>query len=374
MKAKTLLLTLFAAGATVAQAGAPLEASLDSIFEARYPRGCEEPGGAVVISRGDSVIYERYFGVADMESREPISQSTRFCIASVSKQFTVVGLLRLAAAGLLDIDAPMSKYFPEYKSGIWQRLTPRHLASQSSGIPDLRDRSCRDACLYATDESSVEYFADLDTLLFEPGTAYDYVNPTFLLLARIIERVSGENFIDYQRKHILDPAGMDSSYYFDPARPQPGRSHGYEPTADGDWREYDYGEETFFATRPDGALYATARDMANWEHALLGGLLPADWLAMAYRPHTDVASSTWCDYQRRPSTWYGLGWFIEHRPDSPLKIFHTGDNGGYQAYVAKYPSTGVSVVVLENRHDRSRRDMSMAVEEILIKNGLIKAD
>ena len=92
----------------------------------------------------------------------------------------------------------------------------------------------------------------------------------------------------------------------------------------------------------------------------------------AYRPHTDLASSRWCDYQRRPYTSYGLGWFVESKPGRPVKVFHTGDNGGYQAYVTKYPSCGVSVIVLENRHDRPRREMAEQIERILTEEKLLK--
>lgn len=349
-------------------------ARLDSLFEARYAEpATPSPGAAVIIARGDSIIYERYFGYADLDSLSPVDSLTRFNIASVSKQFTVAGLLQLAADGKVDIDAPLSNYFPEYTRPLWHKVTPRHLASQSSGIADTRPRDDRNAMIFANDSTSALYFAHIDTLLFEPGTAYDYINPTFILLARIIERATGLSFTDYQQQHIFNPAGMSHTFYFDPAQTPGHTAHGYAPADSSRWDEYDYGEETFFATRPDGGIYATARDMLAWEKALADSIImPQTWLAEAYRPATDVASSPYCDYQRRPDTWYGLGWFIESRPSAPLKVFHTGDNGGFQAYVAKYPADSVRVIVLENRHDRPRRQMSLDIEKILIEEQLLK--
>lgn len=339
---------------------------LDSLFMHRYENsGIEAPGGAVVISRGDSTIYEAYFGFADLKKHKKIDSHTTFNIASVSKQFTVAGLLQLAAKGLVDINAPLTTWFPELTKPFWAEITPVHLASQSSGIPDTRDRSSREACIFANDNSSAAYFPSVDSTLFKPGSAYDYVNPTFILLSRIIERVTNQEFIDYQRDNIFLPAGMNETYYFDPQVTPAAQSHAYQPSDNG-WQEFDYGEETFFATRPDGGIYATARDMVSWEKALLDEtVLSSKWLAEAYRPHVDVSSSVWCDYQRRPYTSYGLGWFIEDAPDRPLKIFHTGDNGGYQAYVAKYPASQISVIVLENRHDQPRRQMAEEIESIL---------
>ena len=350
---------------------------LDSLFAERYaPAGVAAPGGAVIISLGDSTLYEAYFGVADMDTREPIGPETTFNIASVSKQFTVVGLLQLAAKGLVDINAPLSEWFgKEYPQKFWHTVTPAHIASQSSGIPDSRDRSSREACIFATDSSSAAYFPTIDSLRFAPGTAYDYVNPTFILLSKIIERISGNEFTAYQQENIFNKAGMSDSYYFSPDKTPRNQSHAYMPDSESPagWAEYDYGEETFFATRPDGGIYSTARDMARWEAALRTGLiLPKDRLDEAYRPHADVSSSQWCDYQRRPYTSYALGWFVEEKPGRPVKVFHTGDNGGYQAYVAKYPSCDLSIIVLENRHDRSRREMSEKIEQILLEENLLK--
>lgn len=333
---------------------------LDSLFEARYAEGLDAPGGAVLIALRDEIIYERYFGLADMATREPITADTRFNIASVSKQFTVVGLLQQD----VDINSSAAQYF-SFPQPFWKDITLAHLASHSSGVPDSRDRSDRMRCILATDEQSEAYFPLVESLKFAPGTDYDYLNPSFILLARVIEQLSGEDFVAYQQKHIFDPAGMAHSYYFNPAEHPANTAHGYAKT-DGGWQEFDYGEETFFATRPDGGIYSTARDMLQWELALVRGkLLPAERLAMAYRQLTKVSGSQWCDYQNRPNTWYGLGWFIDKTPGRLTKVYHTGDNGGFQAYVAKYPQVGYSIIVLENRHDRDRWSMAQAIDDIL---------
>lgn len=365
------------ATAAIDAASVTVTERLDSLFAERYASAEETaPGGAVIISLGDSILYEAYFGIADMATHVPIGPETTFNIASVSKQFTVVGLLQLAAEGLVDIDAPLSDWFgKDYPQKFWEKVTPKHLASQSSGIPDSRDRSSREACIFATDSSSAAYFPKIESLRFTPGTAYDYVNPTFILLSKIIERTSGKEFTAYQQENIFDRAGMNDSYYFSPDKTSRNQSHAYMPDSEAPdgWAEYDYGEETFFATRPDGGIYSTARDMARWETALRKGvILPKEWLDEAYRPHTDVSASQWCDYQRRPYTSYALGWFVEEKPGRPVKVFHTGDNGGYQAYVAKYPSCDLSIIVLENRHDRPRREMAERIEQILLEENLLK--
>lgn len=341
--------------------GYNVTAALDSLFEARYD-DAGAPGAAVLIADGDSVIYERYFGMADMHSGRKVDENTMFNIASISKQFTVAALLQQD----VDIDRPCSEFFPGYPQAFWSEITPAHLAAHSSGLPDSRDRSDRNACVYADEEQSVRYFPSVKELKFTPGTAYDYLNPSFILLAQIVEQASGENFYEYQQKHIFTPLGMTHTVYFSPDSMPSASAHGYIPDGDGGWREYDYGEETFFATRPDGGIYSTARDMLKWEQGLAHGqVLPDSLLSMAYAPHTNVTDSPWCDYQRRPHTAYGLGWFVESTPGRPVKVYHTGDNGGFQAYVAKYPDTGMKIIVLENRNDKDRWSMAEAIDSIL---------
>lgn len=334
---------------------------LDSLFERRYPN-TNEPGAAVLIARGDSIIYERYFGIADMPSGEPVTADTRFNIASVSKQFTVAALLQQG----IDINTPTSEFF-DFPQSFWKDVTLRHLASHTSGIPDSRDRSDRDKCIYATDSASEAYFPLVDSLKFTPGSAYDYLNPSFILLARVVEQNSGKEFTHYMQDNIFAPAGMTSTYYFDPAVAPDHTAHGYEPDETEGWKEFDYGEETFFATRPDGGIYSTARDMLRWERALADGKIvdPAS-LKEAYSPQIKVSGSPWCDYQNRPDTYYGLGWFIDMSNPVAKKVYHTGDNGGFQAYVAKYPSEELTIIVLENRHDRDRWEMAKAIDAILL--------
>lgn len=337
--------------------------ALDSLFEQRFDDDTA-PGGAVIIAHGDSVIYERYFGVADMATGERVSDSTLFNIASVSKQFTVAGLMRLP----VDMQSAASEYFA-FPQPFWRNITLADLAGHTSGIPDSRDRSDRDKCLFATDESSEAYFPYVDSLKFEPGTAYDYLNPSFILLARVIEQHTGQEFTAYMRDHIFHPLGMNHTVYFSPDSMPPHTAHAYAPASDGSWEECDYGEETFFATRPDGGIYSTARDMLRWEDGLEHGTVfdPARRDA-AYAPRISVTDSPWCDYQQRPDTWYGQGWFVDTTPGMPVKVYHTGDNGGFQAYVAKYPAESLKIIVLENRHDRDRWNMAKAIDRILLGN------
>lgn len=370
---------------------ADIKESIDALLSPRYRD--DAPGGAVLIARNGEIEYEFYAGMADMEQGRAIGPDTVFNVASISKQFASVGVLKLVDKGLVSLDDSIAKHFPEFKSPHWQDIKLWHVMSHCSGVPDLRPRTDRNFMLYCTDRESLQYMEELDTFHFAPGETYEYINPTYQLLFGIIERVTGLNFDEYQRKEIFEPAGMTSTFYFEPGRETENTAHGYiinEDTvvsgidadyekhrdkvdddyvdSDGNhWAVCEYGIETFFATKADGGLYSTARDLLKWEKALASNLLISEELKRkAYSRITDVSASTVCGYQNRPHTSYGLGWFIDDTPGREPKVYHTGDNGGFQAYLAKYEQSGVVVVMLENRNDADRWSTQIAIEKIIL--------
>lgn len=343
------------------------------------------PGAEVLILQGDSVVFSQGYGGLGLrygDTGEPavIDSATLFNIASCSKQFTAVAVLQLAQQGKIDIKAPIHRYFPEYSAPIWDSIAVWHLLAHCSGIPDARGYLSREEKIHGNEALAIEYLSTLSSLHFTPGTCYEYINPTYVLLGQLIERVSGMPFVDYVEQYILLPAGMHQTAYFNPADSLFARHwvHAYEYTDTSDmpeerpasnpntnpnpnlpWFEYDYGEETFFATRPDGGLYTSAAELVRWERWLRS---QQDLLQEAWEPHTLVSGSCWSDYQNRPGTWYGYGWFIE--PEKHC-IYHTGDNGGFKALVARYPEQEVLVVVLANRADWDRYALKTQLESIL---------
>jgi len=355
-------------------------AELDSVLTQLFPE--EQPGAEVLILRHGEVVYEHHSGLADLTTRAPIDASTFFNIASCSKQFTAVAVLQLVADGRVDLDASVSAYFPEYSSPLMQDIRVRHLLSHSSGIPDLRGYLSREEKIRGDEDLAVEYISTLPCLQFAPGTAYEYINPTFVLLGKLVERVSGMPFVDYVREHIFLPAGMSSTLYFHPSLEDriPNMAHGYEYADVSDmpeertasagpeeksWYEYDYGEETFFATRPDGGIYTSANQLIMWERYLTTTLADttafANLLREAMQPHIEVCGP-YSDYQNRPGTWYGYGWFVE--PEKAC-VYHTGDNGGFKILIARYPTQDACVMVLANRADWDRYALKSYIETLL---------
>ncbi|MCR5003279.1 MAG: beta-lactamase family protein [Bacteroidales bacterium] len=341
--------------------------ALDSLFTSIFPEG--EPGGAVLIMKGEDVIFDKGYGLATLPKGNHIDGNTFFNIASCSKTFTAAAVVDMASKGLVDLDANFNLYFPEYTDPIWEKIKVRHLLSHSSGIPDERGYLTKEQRIAGDEDLATEYIKGLDHLNFEPGTAYEYINPTFVLLGKLIERISGMEFTEYMEKEVFVPAGMDKTLYFDRNHQDqiPNMAHGYEyadvedmpeeRTASApsqgkkDWYEYDFGEETFFATRPDGGIYTSTHEMSRWDISKIAALMTKE---------TVVSGSPYSDYQNRPDTWYGFGLFIE--PDC---VYHTGDNGGFKALNAYYPEQNVHVMIFANRADWDRYKIKTEVEKIL---------
>lgn len=374
-----------------------LQERLDSLLAANYMP--DSPGAALLIAKDGKIIYDNGIGVADMNTREIIDGNTAFNIASISKQFTAVGALKLCENGKISLDDSVSKYFPEFKSDIWKTVRLGHLLSHCSGVPDVRPRTNREFMLHATDLQSIEYMHDLDSLKFVPGTYYDYINPTFDLFYLIFEKCTGKSFVQYQQENIFSVAGMNHTCYFAAGKLIENMAHGYVINEDAvltgtdsdyaktrnrasydyvdangtHWAECDYGEETFFATKADGGIYTTTRDFLKWENALVNELIiSAKTLNLAYSKQIQVSGSKYCTYQNRDNTWYGYGWFIDDTPGKEMKIYHTGDNGGFQAYAAKYLQSKVNVIMFENRNDIDRWTMQQKIESILCEEDVLK--
>lgn len=335
---------------------------IDEVFSAVYHP--DEPGAAVLIMQGCDTLYSRCFGLADMVTREPVSFESNFCIASVSKQFSAVALLQLAEQAKVSLKDSLAKFFPEFRAPFFKNIRLHHILSHTSGIPDARSRDDRNFVLYSTDVESVGYMKTLDHLNFEPGKQYEYINPTFQLIYQIVERVTGVPFEEYMQQNVFDKAGMKTCRYFEPDRVIPHLAHGYERDGSGVWQEYDYGEESFFATKADGALYCSINDFVRWEHALRDNKV---WSAAsklhAYHPWIKIPADA--NYGYQPHTGYGYGFFVQEVPGKLLHVYHLGDNGGFTIYAGKIPERDLIFLFFSTRPDIERLAMVNRVYEIL---------
>ncbi len=368
-----------------------ITAPLDSIFGELFPQ--EEPGALVMVMKGDSIMYDQGFGVADLATGELVSDSTLFNIATASKQFTALAMLKLQEQGKLNLDDSLSKYFPNWEAPFYKDITIRQVLSHTSGLPDLRPRNERewrnytslhrarfsrlkDYSKYALVFESLQLFANLDTLAFTPGTAYEYQNPPYQLMALIIEKVNpGVSFEEWMQQNIFDVAGMDNTQYFNTINPFYHEAHAYRrPIQDSDpdkffrtpsgvWEEFDYGEAYFFPTRADVGLYTSGRELMRWNKALKSGAVLSDSLRnLAQTPVIETDSA---------GIFYGMGYYIDQRPGKPHKLYQTGSNGGFTIYQANLPEDDVTYIIMATHRRWDRDEVAAKVDSVLISKGWV---
>ena len=368
-----------------------ITAPLDSLFGSIFPDK-NAPGAVVIVCRGDSIMYDRSFGLADLDNGTPLTDSTIMNIASASKTYVTAGLMKLRNDGRLSLDDRLSKFFPNFKSHIFDSVSLRQVLSHTSGLPDKRPRTRDqwdeyllhhqspfgygpDYLLYGREEELTRFFETLDTMKHVPGTVFEYQDAPYLLLPSIIEQITGINFETWMQRNIFDRAGLTETEFYDPANPHPRMAHAYAPaigdpdrgrfrSSDGKWDEFDYGEAEFFLTRADHGICTSPREFIKWIQALYTGhIMPLSSLQEANRPviETDM-----------DSVQYGLGLFVQDIPSKPLKAFHSRSNGGFAIFEAVFPGQKICYLIFANRPDWDRMATSEKVDSILTAHKWLK--
>jgi CubicO group peptidase (beta-lactamase class C family) len=294
--------------------------------------------GAVLVARKGQILFRRAYGMANYELRASNSPSTRFHVASVSKPFTAIAILQLEEQGRLNVSDPVARLVPDFPSG--DKIKLEHLLTHTSGIPNVNDLPDYDTFARSphTVAELVAKFASLP-LDFEPGSNYGYSNSNYNLLALILEKVSGEKYGDYVRKHILEPAGMsDSGHDGEAWRLIPGAASGYEP-AGVDFYEkapyLDWSNKT-----GNGSLYSTIDDLYRFDRAL-----NTDTLLKAATRHKYFVEGKGNRF----------GWFNRTRSGHRV-MSANGRSPGFTSSVDRYPDDDVTVIVLSNSYATVSQD------------------
>jgi CubicO group peptidase (beta-lactamase class C family) len=281
--------------------------------------------GAVLVARGDAIIISKGYGEAD--TGVPAGALTRFRLASVTKQFTALGVLILVNQGKIGLDAPICEYL-EGCPDTWRPVTVRHLLNHTSGIVDYTDfADFEPAEMHpATPQQLVARFRDFP-LSFAPGAMFDYCNSNYVLLGLIIERASGQSYPDFMRAAIFEPLGMRDTGYDTSAGQVSGGAVGYTFF---DQKSGFLDASTLYAA---GGLYSTAEDLFHWKRALgTERLVPRALLDQMFTPvHMG----------------YGFGFKIDSH-NSWRRIGHAGNMTGVSNFVTFYPERDLIVVVLSN--------------------------
>lgn len=323
-------------------------ALLDSIYTELHNNN--EFNGNVLIAEKGTVLFEKSYGMANVETKAKLNSNTVFELASVSKQFTAMAIVLLEKQGKLEYEDELSKYIPELQ--FYKDVTIEHLLYHTSGLPDYFQllETYWDKEKIATNKDVINLFMlhqpDYD---FEPNTDYEYSNTGYMLLATIIERASGINYEAFLKEKIFEPAKMDKSLVYR-RRYAP---KNIENIAQG----YLYSDSLNTKVLPDvkgnesliyyadgilgdGMVSSTTKDLLKWDRILYKNKLINDL-------DRERIFNSYKFYDSIP-TGYGYGWYIENDENYRKYVKHSGGWPGFVTHIERHLDTEKLIVVLQN--------------------------
>lgn len=328
------------------------------------------PGMQVAVVRGNSIVFSRSYGFANMEDRLPVTKTSLFPINSCTKAITAVAVMQLVEKGKLRLADPVSVYLDSLPAE-WQQVTINQMLTHSSGFPDILRLTLANMGGMGPMKNEAAVWEKLRSmpLDFPAGREFRYNQTNFYLLGKIIGKLSGEYFSDLIPRTEFIPAGMKYTRYGDSRDVLPGYAPTYRYNTWMDGRKLDsvklvrdYFEFPFY-TRTSSGLVSTAEDLARWVMALQQGKLLRSqetidtmWSPSAY---TDGTPTSW-------ARGWGLAKFRKkHRA--------FGMSGGSRAAFLLYPEDDLAVIVLTNLGGAYPEDFLEEIAGCYIP-GIIDAD
>lgn len=347
MKSNTLLAFLFFLCLAPSFAQDNRVSQLDSIFTALYDAG--EFNGNVLIAEDGKPLYQKSFGLANNENLQRLDLNSPLLLGSVSKQFTAFGIVLLKQQGKLNYDDNIQQYLPELP---YKGITIRHLLTHTSGIPDysiLMDLHWNNT-KRASNQDRVNMLVKYHpAAFFQPGTSYEYSNTGYVILALLIEKVSGISYQQFMEDNIFKPAGMKRTMvYAHYSQPRQLIEYALSYTYQDSLYQYNlpYPVSAYeTAGWEDGivdqdGISSTTSDLLAWDQLLYNNkLIPADALQEIFTPAKT----------KKGETDYGFGWHIQQLYQYGKIAYHNGDWPGYIAYIERHMDSKKTIIILRNR-------------------------
>lgn len=332
---------------------------IDSVMNSAYK--ANEPGAVILVAQNGKPLYEKAFGLANVELNIPNKTEYSFLIGSMTKQFTAVCILQLVQQGKLALNDDIKKYLPDYNTH-GRKITIENLLTHTSGITSFTEKESfeKNTILDMNVDEMLKTFED-DSLLFEPGSDWSYSNSGFFLLGLIVEKVSGITFDNYLQKNIFKPLGMSHSHTGTHEKTIPGLVNGYEGADSNNYMPAPY----FSWGWPYSAGYiiSSVDDLMKWDDALYSDKFIDQKLIQK-------AHSTFI-LNNGDKANYGYGWATGDYNGLNF-ITHGGAINGFLSSGFRIPSKRIYVVVLSNNSSKRPDDVSTKITFKVAGQPLVK--
>jgi len=336
------------------------------------------PGYAIGIVKGNKVLYAKGYGSANLDYEIPITVNSSFDIASVSKQFTAACIALLIMDGKIPLETPASAFIPElakYKDTI--RI--KHLIYNTSGITDYFKLPRPDGKTWITfNYFDIDYCIKIslaqDTLAFKPGDKWDYCNVNFMLLTKIIEKVSGQSFSEFSKKRLFEPLGMNHTLINDDIttiitnRVTPYnkrtkeyvdayRKEGIYVSYEGDWIQHPRNSPTYGGS----GVATTVNDLIKWSENFFSKKFGGQ--AFYNLMHKTIKFNHDMDNQA-----FGL-YFGKYK--NRTYVAWDGGDFGISSQLMRFPDSKVAIIVLSNLGSGNAADKANKIADVLIANKIL---
>ena len=327
---------------------------IDSLFlEWNRPN---HPGGSVGIMQDGQLVFSKAYGLASLEYLVPNAPGTQFNVGSVSKQFTAMGIVLLEQQGKLSVDDDLRKYLPDLPD-FGDTITIRHLLHHTSGMRSMHfllEMAGWRGGDYRSNEDLRRFMQRQKELNFKPGDKYLYCNTGYMLMADIIEQVTGEPFAGWMKKSIFLPLGMYDSYVEDnPFRVVPNNATSYYGPSAGPFER----ATEFWGYVGSGNMHSSTSDLLKW---LSNFYAPAPgWETAFSRLQTrGVLNSS-------DTLAYAFGVNVETYKGEKVAQ-HGGAVGGYRTFAMVFPEKKLSIVLLTNFSSSNPWGLGFQVADLLL--------
>lgn len=292
--------------------------------------------GAILVAKNGHILFEQYRGYGNFLTKDTITPHTPFHLASISKTFTGMAVLKLWEEGKISLEDTVQKFFPQFP---YRGITVKTLLSHRSGLPnylyfmdsiwDKHKQMTNNDVLNAL----IQHHPAIQNL---PDRRFQYCNTNFVLLALIVEKITGQHFPDYMKSNVFTPLGMNDTYVFsikDTAN--------YNPT----WSvSRPFEMDPYDCTYGDKNVYSTVRDMFAWDKSLYEHtFLKKSTLDMAFTPLSNEVRSMHN---------YGLGWRLFIKGQDTV-VYHNGKWHGTNTAFIRLVQDTATIIVLGNKENRN---------------------
>ena len=299
--------------------------------------------GVALVMKGDRVIFNKAYGMAERGFGAPNKLDTKFNLGSMNKMFTSVAIAQLVQAGKLSYDDTLAKALPDYPNKqIAEKITVHQLLTHTSGLGDFfKPEFFQNREKYKNPTDYFPIFAN-DPLRFEPGKGWSYSNAAFIVLGAVVEKVSGQNYFDYVREHVYKPAGMKDTDSYAADEVTPNLAYGYTRFGGDDPLGIEPRRANFMSLplkgSPAGGGYSTAPDLLRFAQALRGHkLLNAEFTEKVTSAKVDT------DFGMK----YGYGFFDE-AVEGKVVRGHSGGAPGINSELKMFWDGSYTVIVMGN--------------------------